>query len=418
MSQTPSASSHEISLTNAAFLVAGTCIGGGILLLPVVSGQAGFMPTTWTMCLIWAAMTITALCLVELGLWLSKKNSHVISLANAYLGTPGKVVAWVLFLFMSYASIIAYIAGSGHYLAKGLSAIGFSCSKESGCILFSLLFAPFIFLPHTKLATLNTLLFYGMIVAYVGIIATGAPFIQKENLEHTDWSSLYKAVPLILTSFSFQTMVPSLPPLLGYNRRKLYIACIVGTFIPLVSYILWQAVILGAVPLTGPNGLLEAYVHGTPATDSLVALSQSTILSVSLIFFAFLALVTSFLGLGMGLFDFLADGLHISKSKKGRIILTLLVLLPSLFFAITYERAFIEALDATGGFGDAILNGLLPLFMMVFGVQRYLVHKEKKVRFIYALLAITALIFLTSFGCELYSRLENQVLTVPVFPES
>lgn len=395
----------QTSLLNASLLVAGTCIGGGMLALPVVSGQTGFIPSTSAMFFIWIAMTCTALCLVELCLWLGKKNGHIISLAEAYLGKWGRYVAWILFLFMSYASIIAYIAGSGHLLAQGISTLGLFCSKEVGCITFTLIFAPFVFLPHTKLATLNSVLFYIMIGAFFFIVLSGVPHVQQENLTQTDWGALYKAVPLLLTSFSFQTMVPSLAPLLGYDRKKLWLACCIGTFISLLIYCIWQWVVLGAVPLMGEHGLLAAYTLGEPATYSLSKIAHIPILAVAAPFFAFFALVTSFLGLALGLFDFLSDGCQIAKhTPKGRVLLTLLVLVPSLFFSLYFERAFLLALDLSGGFGDTLLNGCLPLLMLGAGSTLYFKKKNKKLSFLYAGMAFVGLIFALSFACEMYAR--------------
>ena len=83
-----------------------------------------------------------------------------------------------------------------------------------------------------------------MIITYMVIIATGVSYIKEENIQHRDWMSTYKAIPLILTSFSFQTMAPSLLPLLGYKRKKLWLACSIGTLIPFLVYVLWQWVIL------------------------------------------------------------------------------------------------------------------------------------------------------------------------------
>ena len=84
-------------------------------------------------------------------------------------------------------------------------------------------------------------------------------------------------------------------------------------------------------------------------------------------FFAFFAIVTSFLGMALGLFDFLADGLKIQKKGWGNLILGLLIAVPTYFCATYFERIFLVALDATGGFGDSILNGILPVLMVWIG---------------------------------------------------
>ena len=48
-----------------------------------------------------------------------------------------------------------------------------------------------------------------------------------------------------------------------------------------------------------------------------------------------------------------------------------MVLVPSLFFAITYPNAFVSALDASGGYGDTIINGLIPALMVWIGRYKY-----------------------------------------------
>lgn len=399
--------SQQTSLLNATLLVAGTCIGGGMLALPVVSGQPGFLPSLTMMFFIWLAMTATGLCLIELGLWMGKKNVHVISLTEHYLGRWGKCLAWVLFLFMSYASIIAYIAGSGHLLARGISSLGIFCPQGVGCLLFILLFGPLIFLPHTTLARANSFLFYAMIAAYFTILWTGLPYVKEENIQHVNWSLTYRAIPLILTSFSFQTMAPSLLPLLGYKRKQLWLSCIIGTLIPFLVYTLWQGVILGAIPVEGKHGLQEAYRLGEPATYALSAISQTPLLTFASDFFAFFVLVTPFLGLNMGLFDFLADGFHIQKTRRGRLLLTALVLIPSLLSALYFDRIFLNALDFSGGFGDSILNGLLPLCMVWVGASLYLKWKKHEKAILYSLLLLLGLVFASALGCELASRLSQ-----------
>ena len=72
-----------------------------------------------------------------------------------------------------------------------------------------------------------------------------------------------------------------------------------------------------------------------------------------------------------GLFDFLSDGLKIPEKGRGEVLLAALVLIPTIFFAVFYSRAFIVALDTSGGFGDAILNGVMPVLMVWIGRYYY-----------------------------------------------
>ncbi|MFN4174810.1 MAG: aromatic amino acid transport family protein, partial [Parachlamydiaceae bacterium] len=84
------------TLLSAIFLVAGTCIGGGMLALPVATGLAGFFPSLVVMILSWLMMTLTALLLLEVSLWM-EEGVHVITMSSRLLGPFGKAVSWVLY---------------------------------------------------------------------------------------------------------------------------------------------------------------------------------------------------------------------------------------------------------------------------------------------------------------------------------
>lgn len=127
-------------LISAVFLVAGTCIGGGMLALPVATGISGFLPSTFIMTLCWLAMTASALLLLEVNLWM-KEGAHVITMASTILGPIGKIISWCVYLFISYASIIAYTAAGGSLVIHGAGHLfDLNISKEWGCffLLFSL----------------------------------------------------------------------------------------------------------------------------------------------------------------------------------------------------------------------------------------------------------------------------------------
>src|SRR5947209_6317188 len=106
------------NVISAVFLVAGTCIGGGMLALPVATGISGFVPSTFMMALCWLAMTASALLLLEVNLWM-KEGAHVITMASTLLGPIGKIVSWCVYLFISYASIVAYTAAGGSLVING-----------------------------------------------------------------------------------------------------------------------------------------------------------------------------------------------------------------------------------------------------------------------------------------------------------
>lgn len=362
-------SEHSVErgrLISALFLVAGTSVGGGMLALPVATGISGFLPSTLMMTLCWLAMTASALLLLEVNLWM-KEGAHVISMASTILGPIGKIVSWVVYLFISYASIVAYTAAGGSLFVNSLNVLGLELSKEWGCLLFIVLFGGIIYLGNQVVGRVNTILFVAMIIAYVALIGTGVSEVTPARLMHVHWPTSFLAIPLLLTTFSFQTMLPSLTPYLKRNVWALRWAIIGGTTVTFIVYLIWQWMVLGIVPVDGPNSLIKALEVGEPITQFLREHVQSQWVSAFAEYFAFFALVTSFLGMALGLFDFLSDGLKIPNKGNGKIILSLLIIIPTFIFAAYFERIFLLALDTSGGFGDSILNGIMPVLMVWVG---------------------------------------------------
>lgn len=349
------------------FLVAGTCIGGGMLALPVATGISGFVPSLAIMAICWLAMTLTALLLLEVSLWM-EEGAHIITMTTRLLGTPGKVVSWLLYLFICYASIVAYTAGGGVQITNAINEFfNLSISKSVGCIIFLLGFGIIVDLGSTIVGRVNAVLFTAMIVAYVALIAIGMNEVDVVQLGHRHWPPSIMAIPLMLTTFSFQTMVPSLTPYLKHHAKSLRAAIIGGTTITFIAYAVWQWLILGIVPVEGEAGLAKAFELGEPPTQFLRTHVEGHWVSTIAEFFAFFAIGTSFLGIGLGLFDFLADGLHIQKKGLGKLTLAGLIIIPTMLFATQFERIFLVAMESSGGLGDSILNGLIPVLMVWMG---------------------------------------------------
>lgn len=366
--------SEQGSLFSAILLVAGCCIGGGMLALPVATGITGFFPSLVMMLLCWLAMTSSALLLLEANLWM-EEGAHLLTMSSRLLGPIGKGVSWVLYLFICYASLVAYTAGGAHILSDTLHlATGISFSYALACFLFIIIFGFMVDFGAHFIGRINAILFVAMIMAYFYLIYAGISEIYLSYLFYQDWSYSLISLPLLLTAFSFQTMVPSLTPYLKRNPQSMRWAVIGGTTISLVVYILWQATFLGIIPVEGEKGLLAALEKGQPAIPFLRDVVSNWWIGPVAEFFAFFALATSFLAIALGLVDFLSDGLKIKKEPKGRAILGLLIAIPTLLFAVFYERAFLTALEASGGFGDSLLNGILPVLMVWVG--RY--HKKLK----------------------------------------
>jgi len=351
------------SVPGAILLIAGCCIGAGMLGLPVMSALAGFKPSLAMFAISWLFMVTTALLLLEVNLWFSDEVS-IISMADRTLGMTGKVVGWLCFIFLFYALGVAYVAGSGDLIAAFVSKItGHPLPKWIGSLIVSVLFGGFVYLGTYSVDLFNRLLMIGLAASYVLLVVLGAPHVDTSYFQHRDWSVAAMLLPVMIISFGFHNMVPSLTTYLKGDAKRLRLAIICGSALPLIIYVIWEWLILGLVPVQGRTGFLQILEEGNMATDILKrAVGNLWVVEITE-YFAFFAILTSFLGNSLSFVDFLADGLQIKKNALGKLRLCLLVILPPFVLALIYPNIFLMALNYAGAFGAVILFGVLPALM-------------------------------------------------------
>lgn len=360
--------SRKSTFWAVTLLVSGSCIGGGMLALPVQTANAGFMMSFFGIIVSWLFMTYTGLLLVEATLWV-KNETHFGSLSRIIIGNKTKILALIVYIFMNYASLVAYTAGGANLIGHQISIhFGIDLSYELCCVLFTFIFGSMLWLGAHLIGNINSLFMVGLILTYFGLIGLGINHINPSYLGFLPPLSEGLGIfSMILATFSYQMVVPSLCLQLDYDAKLLKKAVIFGTTIPFVAYSVWVCLIHGVVPLEGTNGLLEAYSRGASATEPLRMQFDHWALTGLSDFFAFFALVTSYLGLSVALFYFLKDcfkELHVRMSKN-TIILTTII--PTMLLAILFPNALITCLDLSGGLGDTILSGLIPIALVWMG---------------------------------------------------
>lgn len=342
-------------------LVSGTTIGAGMLAMPVSTGLAGFLPSVLLLVCCWAFMTYTALLLLEVNLGM-KEGSNLISMAKRTLGTPGEIVSWLAYLFLLYALTTAYIAGSGPIVSSLVHTLsGIKIPSLAGSIPLLLIFGLFVYKGTASVDIVNRLLMMGLVIAYGLMALFLTPHIELSLLARHEWPPLLLAVSLVVTSFGFHIIIPTLTTYLHKDVKRLKWVIIIGSTIPLIIYLLWEIMILGVIPLAS---LQQGHVEGIDGAQLLSVHLENSAIGIIANCFSFFAIMTSFLGVSLSLSDFLADGLKIKKSKLGRVMLYSLTFLPPVAFALTDPRAFFTALEYAGAFGVIILLGFLPALMV------------------------------------------------------
>ena len=334
----------------SALIVAGTTIGGGMLAMPLTSAGIGFGFTMVLLVALWLLLCFSALLFVELYQTVDS-DAGIGTLAEKYYGTFGRVVSTTVLIIFLYAIMSAYVSGGSSLLSAFLpTIIDAETTTRIAGILFTVVFGAFIIVGTTSVDAVNRILFTTKILAFVLVLFLLLPKISIDNLLEMPINNalLISASPIFFTSFGFHGSIPSLNKYLEGNVKALRISILIGTAIPLVAYILWQLATHGVLSQTEFLQVLEKDPTLNGLAEATRQITGSTMISSVVRIFSALALITSFLGVALGLFEALEDLLKRVNIKAGRISLGLLTFIPPMLFAFFYPQGFVAALGYAG----------------------------------------------------------------------
>ncbi|MGP3593376.1 tyrosine transporter TyrP [Vagococcus sp. WN89Y] len=343
------------------FIVAGTTIGAGMLAMPLAAAGVGFATTLVLLFVLWAVMCYTALLLLEVYQHVPA-DTGLGSLARRYLGRYGQWITGFSMMFLMYALTAAYISGAGELLASSLSQwLNLQLSPATGVLLFTFVAGGVVCIGTSLVDLFNRFLFSAKIIFLVVMLVLLMPHIHQVNLITLPLEKglALSAIPVIFTSFGFHGSVPSIVSYMGGDIRKLRKVFITGSAIPLLAYIFWQLATLGSIDSPTFIGLLASQSGLNGLLQALREVVASPHVELAVHLFADLALATSFLGVSLGLFDYLADLFQRRNNVAGRVQTGVITFLPPLAFALFYPRGFVMALGYAG-VALAVLALLLP----------------------------------------------------------
>lgn len=349
-------------LLGSSLIIAGTTIGAGMLALPLASAGLGFSTALLIMLGLWALMAFTALLMVEIHQY-SSQDATLHTLAKEILGHKGKWIATFAMLFLFYSLCAAYIAGGGGQFTQRISEFtGMTLSPAVGTLLFTFIVATVVTIGTATVDKVNRLLFAAKILAMIIVLTFLAPNVTESYLLSMPIGQglIIASIPVIFTSFGFHGSIPAIVNYLDGHTPSLRKAIVIGSAIPLIIYILWQLATLGVV--SQADLIQNSGLSGLISTLAINA-HQSGLGSMIGIF-ADLALLTSFLGVSLGLFEFMGDTLRKQGASINRSVAAFATFTPPLLFALFYPQGFIMALGYAA-IALAILAIFLPIAMVV-----------------------------------------------------
>lgn len=361
----------------------GTSIGAGILALPMVGAASGFLFSAILILGLWLVITASALLVVELNLTCPANSCSFDAMAQKTLGSAGRLITWITLLCLHYALLAAYSSGATVLLnSLFLNTLKINVANWVCALFFLGTLGGAVFWSTKAVDYTNRFFISIKGLLLIAAIILLMPHIDPAKIIGATATHSYKhlgiAAPIFLGSFGFLATIPSLRIYVGDKRKELQIVVICGTTIPLLVYLLWLLVNLGIVPFAGKENSFSAIQSTGGSVAQLIDVISHIIknkwATIALQGFSNISMTTSFLGVALGLFDFLADGCKRANNRSGRVQTTFLTFLPPLIFALFYPQGFIIALGYAAIF-VAILEIIFPA-LMVYKLKHVIIHQN------------------------------------------
>lgn len=362
-------------------LIIGTSIGGGMLALPIANASHGLIPSIFYLILCWAIMLTGALYILEANLNLPI-GKDMVSMAAATLGPWGLLVAWVAYLALLYSLLSAYLAGGTEITLSFFKMFQLNIPSFVATLIFTFTFGSTVYKGIRRVDLVNRGLMFAKLAIYFILVLWIAPKSNIANFNEGTYKPYFNDFMVMITAFGFAIIIPNLRVYFNDDTKTLKKIIIWGSLIPLFCYILWDATIMGAIPINGADGLLKLFDNPLPTT-SLASLLSSR-LNNSLIInlfnsFTSICMLTAFLGVALCLTHFLADGLKLKPSGAESNMLFVITFLPPMLIVLFFPNIYIAALNKAGMFCTILLLILPAMMVLKIRYHKYSGNKIKQI---------------------------------------
>ncbi len=395
--------------TGSILLVAGTCIGSGMIALPMVLAKVGILPSFLIMGIIWALCYYTALVNLELNLQ-AGKGIPLGGLGKLYSGRKAELMGTLSLKILSYALVAVYLYGGASIFQKLMENGDTTLSiipLATGLAVVSILV---LLLPIKMIDYVNRFLFMGLMgvfsILVIGLVSSmewaNLPLMGPKSSDLVSWRLL---IPVVFTSFGFQVIFHTLTNYCDRDPVALKKAFLWGSLIPAIVYMVWTFGILSLIYHHSPAAY-DKMVTGELDIGGLIQelshIAKWPLIQLLVWWISILAIVTSLLGVGVGLADSLKGMMAtiIPQDKLRTIAASILTILPAYFIAILVPNAFISVLGFAGMI-LVVIAILLPLYLfrrMSKGSSKPLVYSELGYK---GLLVLSGLVGVIIMICEM-----------------
>ena len=335
------------SVTGGACIIASVCVGAGMLGLPSAGAGAWTSWSSLAIILTMIIMTVSGWMLLE-AFKPYELTASFNSVTKDLLGHKINIFNNLTVYFVGGILLYAYITSSGLILS-GLLGI----NSQFASVLFVLVFSCFVWHSTRAVDRISVVLIAFMVLSFVFGVSGLAANIDATMLFHSLTEELGQApyalamLPVALTSFGYHHSVASMRAYYG-EEQKAKQAILGGTLIALALYLLWLLSIFGNLPRNAFGPIIAKGGDVDVLLGALASVIESKRVSNAINLFSMAAILSSFIGVGLGVFDYLADLFKFDNSRQGRAKSWGVTFLPPLVFSLLFPFGFVVAIGYAG----------------------------------------------------------------------
>ncbi|OGT31417.1 MAG: hypothetical protein A3E87_03560 [Gammaproteobacteria bacterium RIFCSPHIGHO2_12_FULL_35_23] len=378
-----------------SLLITGNVLGVGVLALPIKTGLSGFTLATISIIGIWMMMCFTALIIAKRIHPTDNLRFDIPSFFKQEIGSKIKWLVIVANLIILYGLITAYLSMVGSLVTNLLPKI---LHPKFIIILYFIILLFLISYGIKILRRSNMIIIICIWVSFIILIHFAKKPFNPDYLTYMDWRALPFSLPVIVSTFHFHNIIPTVCYQLNFQYKAIKRAIIQGTLIGLCINLLWITLVLGDLPVHGITHLsiIYAAAHGEPATVPLALDLHSDLFILFSMIFALFAVTASYMANGTGLLNFIRDLVsHFFKTDNTPLCF-ILAFAPPLIITLFDPRIFLKAINLVGGVGETILFGILPALILLKSIN--VLKTESSSKSVYGYLILTVSCFILIFA--------------------
>ena len=229
----------------------------------------------------------------------------------------------------------------------------------------------FIIFNFKVLDVSNRIIFVIKIGVFITMLYFLSSKVELSNLKNFNGylsqnNNLFKAIPVFFTSFGFHGSIPSIMKYLNNNEKDIKKAFLWGSFLSLIIYCLWIFFTSAVLPKHGLISFDTVNNSDNKLHEFIKMLAERTEqdkLHVIISVFSWMAIITSFLGVGVGLYDYILEKFKFKREVfKDQLKGIFITFFPPLLIVILGKNIFVKAL-AFAAISLSMLAIIFPAFI-------------------------------------------------------